>query len=205
MTNENERDNVALVARFFEIVFNGRRIEAIPEFLSPDLVLHYEHEDFKGVDNWKELVYEPIVNAIPDVRIEIEESIATGAYVVTRWTARGVLTGKLFGVPPSGEPIEFNGTDWTRIVDGKVVENWNNWSVSYLLRLLLSEVKVLRGILPLCSFCKKIRDDEGYWHQVDSYISEHSQADISHSVCPDCMKKNYPVEYTELFGDKREE
>jgi PAS domain S-box-containing protein len=56
----------------------------------------------------------------------------------------------------------------------------------------LTEIKTLRGILPLCSFCKKIRDDEGFWEQVDVYIRKHSQADISHSICPECMKKHYP-------------
>ena len=56
----------------------------------------------------------------------------------------------------------------------------------------LTEIRALRGILPICSFCKKIRDDKGYWEQVDVYISKHSRADISHSICPECMKKNYP-------------
>ena len=56
----------------------------------------------------------------------------------------------------------------------------------------LKEIKTLRGILPLCSFCKKIRDDKGYWEQVDVYIHKHSQADISHGICPECMKKHYP-------------
>ena len=56
----------------------------------------------------------------------------------------------------------------------------------------VEEVNTLRGILPLCSFCKKIRDDKGYWEQVDIYIHKHSKADISHSICPDCVKKHYP-------------
>lgn len=56
----------------------------------------------------------------------------------------------------------------------------------------VEEIKTLRQILPLCSFCKKIRDDEGYWEQVDIYLHKHSQTDISHSVCPECMKKHYP-------------
>lgn len=56
----------------------------------------------------------------------------------------------------------------------------------------LSEIKTLKGILPLCSFCKKVRDDEGYWEQVDIYIHKHSEADISHGICPDCLKKHYP-------------
>jgi PAS domain S-box-containing protein len=61
----------------------------------------------------------------------------------------------------------------------------------------LSEIKTLRGILPLCSFCKKIRDDKGYWEKVDVYIRKHLQADISHSICPGCMKKQYPDLYKE--------
>ncbi len=56
----------------------------------------------------------------------------------------------------------------------------------------LKEIKILKGILPFCSFCKKIRDDKGYWEKVDVYINRYSQADISHSVCPDCAKKYYP-------------
>ena len=60
------------------------------------------------------------------------------------------------------------------------------------LQQALEEVKTLRGILPICSFCKKVRDDKGYWEQVDVYINKHSQADISHSVCPDCARKHYP-------------
>ncbi len=55
-----------------------------------------------------------------------------------------------------------------------------------------AELKILRGILPICSFCKKIRDDEGYWQQVDVYIHQHSEADISHGICPECVKKHYP-------------
>ena len=58
------------------------------------------------------------------------------------------------------------------------------------------EIKRLRGILPLCSFCKKVRDDKGYWEQVDVYISKYSEADISHSICPECVKIHYP-EYSD--------
>ncbi len=60
------------------------------------------------------------------------------------------------------------------------------------LQKALDEIKVLKGILPLCSFCKKIRNDKNKWEEVDVYIYKHSQADISHGVCPDCMKKHYP-------------
>lgn len=60
------------------------------------------------------------------------------------------------------------------------------------LREALDHIETLRGILPICSFCKKIRDDQGYWSQVEVYIRDHSNADFSHGVCPECMKKHYP-------------
>jgi CHASE1-domain containing sensor protein len=67
----------------------------------------------------------------------------------------------------------------------------------------LAEVNTLRGILPLCSYCKKIRDDKGYWEQVDVYIHKYSQADISHSVCPECLKRYFPDEYREIYPDNQ--
>jgi hypothetical protein len=54
------------------------------------------------------------------------------------------------------------------------------------------EIEELRKIVPICSSCKKIRDDEGYWNQIESYIHEHSEAQLSHGICPDCFKKLYP-------------
>ncbi len=67
------------------------------------------------------------------------------------------------------------------------------------LEIALSEVKTLRGYLPICALCKKIRDDKGYWSQVETYITEHTDALFSHSLCPDCAKKLYPnVDYNKL-------
>lgn len=56
----------------------------------------------------------------------------------------------------------------------------------------LTKVKLLSGFLPICANCKKIRNDEGYWEQIEAYIRDHSEAQFSHSVCPDCAKKLYP-------------
>ena len=55
----------------------------------------------------------------------------------------------------------------------------------------LAEIKRLEGILPICSYCKKIRDDDGYWQQVEQYITEHSQAIFSHGLCAECMEEHY--------------
>lgn len=56
----------------------------------------------------------------------------------------------------------------------------------------LCQLKVLNGLLPICASCKKIRDDKGYWNQLEDYITRHSEADFSHSLCPDCMQTIYP-------------
>ena len=59
------------------------------------------------------------------------------------------------------------------------------------LQKALEEVKTLSGLLPICSFCKKIRDDKGYWNQIEEYIGDHSDAKFSHSFCPECAKREY--------------
>ena len=55
-----------------------------------------------------------------------------------------------------------------------------------------NDIKTLRGLLPICASCKKIRDDNGYWNQIEQYISDHSEADFSHSICPECSNLLYP-------------
>lgn len=55
----------------------------------------------------------------------------------------------------------------------------------------LQEVKILSGLLPICAWCKCVRDDSGYWARIEAYVSEHSEASFTHSICPDCAKKNF--------------
>jgi len=56
----------------------------------------------------------------------------------------------------------------------------------------LANIKTLKGMLPICAHCKKIRDDKGYWNRIEKYIEDHSQAEFSHGLCPDCRKELYP-------------
>ncbi len=60
------------------------------------------------------------------------------------------------------------------------------------LQTALDEIKTLKGIIPICSYCKNIRDDKGYWEQLESYLSKHSKAEFSHGICQKCAKKYYP-------------
>ena len=69
------------------------------------------------------------------------------------------------------------------------------------LRKIHARAKILQGLLPICATCKKIRDDQGYWHQVENYICDHSGAIFTHSICPDCARQLYP----ELFPDPQKE
>jgi len=64
----------------------------------------------------------------------------------------------------------------------------------------LTKVKKLSGLLPICASCKKIRDDKGYWNQIEGYIRDHSEAEFSHGICPDCARKLYP----ELYEGEKE-
>ena len=62
----------------------------------------------------------------------------------------------------------------------------------------LGNVKTLSGLLPICAHCKKIRDDKGYWNQIETYVRGHSDAEFSHGICPECVKKHHPEIYEEL-------
>jgi len=110
------------------------------------------------------------------------------------------------GIKPDGTPFTVRDKVYPIIKDGEVIA-FNEIVEDITARKLaeeereklikelqeaLKEIKTLRGILPICSFCKKIRDDKGYWEQVDVYIHKYSQADISHGICPACAKEHYP-------------
>jgi len=96
------------------------------------------------------------------------------------WTHRGIYS-------PQGELLEFQavGVDITQ----------RKWAEEALreraeaLRQALDQIRTLQGILPICAWCKKIRDDSGYWNKVEVYIREHTGAEFTHGICPDCMMR----------------
>jgi hypothetical protein len=69
------------------------------------------------------------------------------------------------------------------------------------LQASLEKVKLLSGFIPICASCKKIRDDKGYWNQIETYIRDHSEAEFSHGICPDCARRLYP-DLDETFPKK---
>ena len=77
-------------------------------------------------------------------------------------------------------------------MDGRKAREEDLARKNHELEHTLSEIKVLRGLIPICAACKKIRDDQGYWQQLETYIGQRSEAQFSHGICVDCMTKLYP-------------
>lgn len=113
-------------------------------------------------------------------------------------TAKGTKTDVVAGLDAGADDYLVKPFDaeelWARIGVGKrIVDLQSRLSDKVnALQRALDHVKTLQGIIPICSFCKKIRNDKGYWDQVEEYIRKHSQAEFSHGICPECMRTHYP-------------
>ncbi|MBI5848912.1 MAG: HAMP domain-containing protein [Nitrospirae bacterium] len=90
----------------------------------------------------------------------------------------------------------------TMIAARKQIEDERELIITQL-QTALKEIKTLSGLLPVCAWCKKIRDDKGYWKMLDVYVSEHSDAEFSHGICPECLKKVSPETYERLEDEKK--
>ena len=92
----------------------------------------------------------------------------------------------------------FAGCISQRMANKLVLAYKKEKQLNELLEESINEIKVLKEILPICSSCKKIRDDEGYWNNLEKYISEHSNTKFTHGLCPECARKLYPEFYENL-------
>lgn len=125
-------DNKALVRRVYLDGMNNRDFNVIDEAFAPGYVVHYPGmEPIRGREAAKELITE-FLNAFPDIKFVIEDQLAEGDKVATRWSAQGTHLGEFAGfpaktrsVPPSGRHVTFSATDIYHIVDGKIAEEWN--------------------------------------------------------------------------------
>ncbi|MDG4475129.1 PAS domain S-box protein [Thiovibrio frasassiensis] len=101
-----------------------------------------------------------------------------------------VVEGRCSPKLEDGKPVELLGI-FRDITARKLLENKKESLIAELTDAL-SKVKALEGILPICASCKMIRDENGDWHQIESYIRARSLAEFTHGICPDCIKKCYP-------------
>ena len=120
-------DNKEKVRRFLQEAFNEGNLGVVDEIFASDYVLHdpANPEEIRGPEGIKQFV-QMYRSAFPDTHITVEDQIAEGDEVVTRWTGRGTHQGELFGVAPSGNQVELSGITISRFEGGKIAEDWTN-------------------------------------------------------------------------------
>ncbi len=120
--------------------------------------------------------------------IEYLQRIASGQIVESFETQRITKNGKVLDIWLVVTCLK----DDSGLIDSIATTERDITEIKNELRKKEAEVKTLKGLLPICASCKEIRDDRGYWHQIESYIRDHSEAEFSHSICPKCAEKLYP-------------
>lgn len=154
-------------------------IEQIDKFKFDVILLDYQLGDGTGLDLMKEIKETPVVFVTGSGSEEIAvQAMREGAYdYLIKDPDRNYLT-----VLPN--TVE-------NVILRKRAEEEREKLIKDL-QDALAKIKTLSGFLPICSSCKKIRDDKGYWNQIETYIQDHSEAEFTHGLCPGCTKKLYP-------------
>lgn len=128
--------NKTVSRRLVEEAFNKGKYDVIEELVAPTFVNHDPATgDTKGLEGTRELI-EGYRSAFPDLQITIEEQIAEGDLVATRWTAKGTHKGELMGIAPTGKESTVTGVTIDKIKNGTIVESWNNWDTLGMMRQL---------------------------------------------------------------------
>ena len=129
-------DNKAIVRRFFEEVFNRQNLAVLDELVSSDFIHHQPGRVLRGAEFFNQVKSRDHFLAFPDLHITIEDMIAEGDKVVTRWTARGTHQGEAMGLPPTGNEVTWTGMNFMRVVNGKLVEDWEELDLLGLMQQL---------------------------------------------------------------------
>jgi PAS domain S-box-containing protein len=138
--------------------------------------------------------------ALPLEECEMHKVITTGETFVSTDEVFVRKDGTSFPISVVSSPIFENGhvtasvTSFRDITEQKELEQEREQLILDHMAAL-SQIKTLSGMLPICASCKRIRDDKGYWNQIESYVEQHSEAEFSHGICPECAKKIYPKYY----------
>jgi steroid delta-isomerase-like uncharacterized protein len=117
-------ENKALMSRFLEEVFNKKNLAAIDEFIAPNQVDHTLPPFLPATPEGTKRAIDMFLKAFPDVHLTVEDMIAEGDKVVTRYTSRGTQKGAFMGVPPTGKQMTVSSIIIAQITDGKIVEEW---------------------------------------------------------------------------------
>jgi PAS domain S-box-containing protein len=187
-----------------------RRFRDLIEGSIQGILIHRNHKPLFVNQKWadihgyslKEILrMETVVSLISQAdqkrMLEYKEARLRKEYAPDEYEYKGVhKDGSFIWLDNRVRNVNWEGTEaiQTTIFDitkRKQAENVKEQLISEL-KKAIREIKTLHGLLPVCSHCKKVRDDKGYWNQIDAYIQEHSEAEVSHSICPVCAEKYYP-------------
>lgn len=122
-------ENVQLMRRWFQEVWNEGRIQTVYELLAPDALARGQRgaeKEIRGPEEFDKFVQE-IRGAFPDIKVEVEDVFGADDKVVLRWSGVMTHTGDGLGMPASGQTVRTRGITIARIVDGQIVEGWDNW------------------------------------------------------------------------------
>ena len=142
-------ENKTIARRLQEEVFGQGNLQVVDELLASDYLSHApgDPEQSRGVEDIKHIV-RTYRSAFPDLTYTVEEQVAEGDMVVTRWTARGTHQGEFMDIAPSGNRIEVSGMSMDRISGGKIVEDWVNWDALEMMQQMgaISQSGLTQGI-----------------------------------------------------------
>jgi PAS domain S-box-containing protein len=139
-------------------------------------------------------------SALPLEECRMQKVITTGESFVSAEEVFVRKDGRIFPISVVSSPILEQGrvvasvTAFRDITQRKELEQQREQLIIDHMHAL-SQIKTLSGMLPICASCKRVRDDQGYWNQIESYVEQHSEAEFSHGICPECAKKIYPKYY----------
>jgi steroid delta-isomerase-like uncharacterized protein len=119
-------ENKDLARRSWEMLVNQQNPDAIDELYTPNFVWHEPDEDIQGPEEARRFLG-MYLSAFPDMRVSVEDEIAEGDKVVTRWTIRGTHRGELMGMAPTDEQVEIKGITIHRIEGGRIAEEWERY------------------------------------------------------------------------------
>lgn len=180
---DDERQNIKVLNEFLRDTYkimaakNGAQaLKAAQGNIVPDLILlDIMMPGIDGYDVCKKLKANEKTKHIPVIFVT--------AVTETQDAARGFQAGAVDFIEKPLDPVMAKARVDLHIKLHKTMAD---------LKEALSQVKKLSGLLPICMYCKKIRDDTGYWNQIEAYIDTHSEAQFSHSICNECAEKHYP-------------
>ncbi|WP_435016150.1 ester cyclase [Tundrisphaera sp. TA3] len=130
-------ENLAIARRWFDDIWNQRRLETVDELLTPDSVCFVDDGPIRGPEEFKQRMYHPFVSALPDTRVEILGELVQGDQVAIRWKATGTHDGEGLGCRATRQPVEIQGISWLVIRGGKLVEGWQSSNITDVVRGLV--------------------------------------------------------------------